>query len=88
MAQIFPIFCVILMLKKKEAKQNETFICTSFFQDSLKVIPSALVDVTVKNAPVLSKYQFERVGFFCIDCDSTSNKVSEAAWMVKFYHHH
>jgi hypothetical protein len=46
-----------------------------FLQDSLRVIPNALVDITVKDAVVLSKYQFERVGFFCIDSDSTSSKV-------------
>ncbi|CAB4027783.1 glutamine--tRNA ligase, partial [Paramuricea clavata] len=43
-------------------------------KDSLQVIPNALVDITVKDAAVLSKYQFERVGFFCIDSDSTSSK--------------
>ncbi|XP_046840394.1 glutamine--tRNA ligase-like [Xenia sp. Carnegie-2017] len=44
-------------------------------KDSLKVISNALVDVTVRDAPVMTKYQFERVGFFCIDTDSTNSKI-------------
>ena len=43
-------------------------------QDSL-ITYDALVDVTVKGAPHLSRFQFERVGYFCIDFDSTEEKV-------------
>ena len=38
-------------------------------KDSLTVV-KGLVDVTVKDAEVFSKYQFERVGYFCVDPDT------------------
>ena len=44
-------------------------------QDSLRVIPDALVDVAVRGAEPLTKYQFERVGYFCVDFDSKDDKV-------------
>jgi len=37
--------------------------------DSLKII-NGFVEPTVKNAEPLAKYQFERLGYFCIDKDS------------------
>eukprot|EP01134_Creolimax_fragrantissima_P007841 CFRG7841T1 len=42
--------------------------------DSLKVMPNALVDQSVLNAPVGQKFQFERVGYFCKDPDSTPDR--------------
>ena len=44
-------------------------------QDSLRVIPSALIDVSVKTGKVYNCFQFERLGFFSVDRDSTSDKV-------------
>ena len=44
-------------------------------QDSLQVNSTALVDVTVRAAPHLTCYQFERVGYFCIDFDSSKDRV-------------
>ena len=44
-------------------------------QDSLQVNSTALVDVTVGAAPHLTCYQFERVGYFCIDFDSSKDRV-------------
>ena len=35
-----------------------------------------MVDRSVANAPPLSRFQFERVGYFCVDYDSTEGKVS------------
>ena len=46
-----------------------------FLQDSLTVVKRAMVDRSVENAPVLSRFQFERVGFFAVDSDSTKEKV-------------
>ncbi|XP_076022736.1 glutamine--tRNA ligase isoform X2 [Genypterus blacodes] len=43
--------------------------------DSLHVISSALVDISVKGAKVLDKFQFERVGYFSLDPDSTTDKL-------------
>ena len=40
------------------------------------MVDNALVDQTVNGAPPLTRYQFERCGFFCIDYDSLSDKVN------------
>ena len=45
-------------------------------KDSLTVIPDALVEQTVKQATVYDKFQFERIGFFSVDPDSSKDKVS------------
>ena len=39
------------------------------------MVKNALVDRSVENAPELSRFQFERVGFFAVDRDSTKEKV-------------
>lgn len=39
------------------------------------MIESALVDRSVGKAKVFDKFQFERVGYFSVDPDSTSEKV-------------
>nr|XP_055024703.1 glutamine--tRNA ligase [Misgurnus anguillicaudatus] len=43
--------------------------------DSLTVIESALVDRSVSTAKVFDKFQFERVGYFSVDPDSTPEKL-------------
>uniref|UniRef100_A0A665SZ10 Glutamine--tRNA ligase n=1 Tax=Echeneis naucrates TaxID=173247 RepID=A0A665SZ10_ECHNA len=43
--------------------------------NSLQVISSALVDTSVKGAKVFDKFQFERVGYFSLDPDSTTDKL-------------
>lgn len=43
--------------------------------DSLTVISAALVEQTVKGAAVYDKFQFERIGFFSVDPDSTEEKL-------------
>lgn len=44
-------------------------------QDSLRIIPDALVDVSVIGAKVFDKYQFERNGYFSVDPDTRDDKV-------------
>lgn len=46
------------------------------FQDSLRVIPNAYLDTSVKGSKFLDKFQFERIGFFSVDKDTTSDRVS------------
>lgn len=41
----------------------------------MHVISDALVDTSVRGAKVLDKFQFERVGYFSLDPDSTAEKV-------------
>jgi glutaminyl-tRNA synthetase len=49
-----------------------------FIQDlnpkSLEIIGHAKVEPSLKGAPVLSRYQFERLGYFCVDKDSTPER--------------
>uniref|UniRef100_A0A3Q3ETX9 Glutamine--tRNA ligase n=1 Tax=Labrus bergylta TaxID=56723 RepID=A0A3Q3ETX9_9LABR len=48
---------------------------TDINPNSLHTISSALVDTSVKGAEVFDKFQFERVGYFSLDPDSTSDKL-------------
>ncbi|XP_067024139.1 glutamine--tRNA ligase-like [Acropora muricata] len=44
-------------------------------KDSLTLISSALVEQTVKGAAVYDKFQFERIGFFSVDPDTSKQKL-------------
>ena len=39
--------------------------------NSLQVIPHAKLEPSLANAAAGSRYQFERLGYFCVDPDST-----------------
>lgn len=41
----------------------------------MHIISNAYVDTSVKGAKNLDKFQFERVGYFSVDPDSTADKV-------------
>ncbi len=43
--------------------------------DSLQVITNAVVEPSLKEATLQSRYQFIRKGYFCLDNDSTSEKL-------------
>jgi len=47
---------------------------TDLNPDSLERIPAAKVEPALAAAPVGSRYQFERQGYFCVDPDSTPGK--------------
>jgi len=42
---------------------------------SLEVLSNCLVEPALKDAKPLSRYQFERLGYFCVDPDSTNGKL-------------
>jgi glutaminyl-tRNA synthetase len=42
--------------------------------DSLKIV-NGFVEPSVKNAPIGERYQFQRLGYFCVDKDSNSEKL-------------
>ncbi|XP_025194608.1 probable glutamine--tRNA ligase [Melanaphis sacchari] len=42
--------------------------------DSLKIV-NAYADVHILKSPVLKNYQFERLGYFCVDLDSNDTKL-------------
>jgi glutaminyl-tRNA synthetase len=43
--------------------------------NSLDVIPHAKLEPSVRGAGVLTRYQFERLGYFCVDRDSTAESL-------------
>ncbi len=43
--------------------------------DSLKVLTTAMVEPGLKSAKVLDKFQFQRLGYFCVDKESTEDKL-------------
>ncbi len=43
--------------------------------NSLELIQPCYVEPSLKNAKPLSRYQFERLGYFCVDPDTTANKL-------------
>ncbi|GCC20433.1 hypothetical protein chiPu_0018993 [Chiloscyllium punctatum] len=48
---------------------------TDINPNSLMIIEDAMLDVSVKNAKAFDKFQFERVGYFSVDLDSTDQKL-------------
>jgi glutaminyl-tRNA synthetase len=42
--------------------------------DSLEVVSNARVEPSLAGAAPLSRYQFERMGYFCVDRDSTPER--------------
>jgi len=43
--------------------------------NSLKVLTGCKVEPSLKNAKPLARYQFERLGYFCVDSDTTSGNL-------------
>jgi glutaminyl-tRNA synthetase len=43
--------------------------------DSLEVLTSCRIEPSLAGATPLSRYQFERLGYFCVDLDSTEGKL-------------
>ena len=43
--------------------------------DSLEVLKGCKTDPAIKNLKTLDRFQFERIGYFCIDSDTTKNKI-------------
>jgi len=42
--------------------------------DSLIVVPNALIEPSLNSVKVEERFQFERVGYFCVDPDTTASK--------------
>ncbi len=57
-----------------EEKDGSTF--KDFIDpNSLEVIEAAKLEPSLAGAPAGSRYQFERLGYFCVDSDSTQDKM-------------
>jgi len=64
-------------LFKNESPQNvegDGDFIDNINPESLKIV-TGFVEPFVKNAKVLDKFQFERLGYFCVDKDSTNSKL-------------
>lgn len=77
-----PITCEVRIYERlfkhknpEDPKEVPGGFVTDCNQDSLKVVPSALVDKSVNGAKVCDKFQFERLGYFSVDTDSSDSKV-------------
>lgn len=55
--------------------ENERDFTANLNPDSLRVLSGCKVEPYLKNAKPLSRWQFERLGYFCLDFDSTNNKL-------------
>ncbi len=57
-----------------EAEEGKSF--TDYINpNSLEVLTGCFVEPSVKGAAAGSRYQFERLGYFCVDPDSTAGKL-------------
>ena len=52
-----------------QVEEGQEFTC-NLNPNSLEVIPQAKLEPSLANAPSESRYQFERLGYFCVDPDS------------------
>ncbi|MCG6982283.1 MAG: glutamine--tRNA ligase/YqeY domain fusion protein [Deltaproteobacteria bacterium] len=58
----------------EEVEEGQDFI-SNVNPDSLEVLRSCSLEPSVGNAALGSGYQFERLGYFCLDPDSTGSKL-------------
>ncbi|MCW1969571.1 MAG: glutamine--tRNA ligase/YqeY domain fusion protein [Anaerolineae bacterium] len=57
-----------------DAPEGESFL-VNLNPDSLEILPNAFVEPSLRGATLGNRYQFERNGYFCIDPDSSSDKL-------------
>jgi len=58
----------------EEADESQDFTA-NLNPNSLEVLEGCKVEPSVAGAATLSRYQFERLGYFCVDPDSTDEKL-------------
>ena len=58
----------------EEVAEGEDFT-VNLNPKSLEVVAPAYVEPSLKDAPPGGRYQFERLGYFCVDKDSTGDKL-------------
>ena len=57
------------------AGQKDADYRTFINPDSLKILTGCKVEPSLKSAKTLEKFQFQRLGYFCVDYDSTESKI-------------
>ncbi len=65
-----------LFIKERpdEVEEGEDFKSNLNLQ-SLEILSNCVVEPSLKGAKPLTRYQFERLGYFCVDADTTSDKL-------------
>lgn len=64
----------LFAVENPEADKEKSFL--EFLNpDSLQVIQSAKLELALKDAQPEERYQFQRIGYFCVDKDSTSERL-------------
>ncbi len=58
----------------EDVDEGQTFLA-NLNADSLKAIGTAWIEPSVADAEPFTRFQFERLGYFCIDPDSTAGKL-------------
>src|SRR5260370_41904115 len=65
-----------LFTKENPGDDSEGLDFTAYLNPkSLEVIQKAKVEPSLAGVPALSRYQFERLGYFCVDKDSTPERL-------------
>jgi glutaminyl-tRNA synthetase len=62
------------LFKSTSPQSNPAGWLADVNRDSLRIISDALVDSRLADAKVEEKFQFQRVGYFCVDPDSEKDK--------------
>jgi glutaminyl-tRNA synthetase len=57
-----------------DVAEGESFL-SNLNPDSLEILTSAKLEPSLAGASLDERYQFERVGYFCLDSDSTADKL-------------
>ncbi|GBN04777.1 Glutamine--tRNA ligase [Araneus ventricosus] len=77
-----PVTCEVRLYERlfnhknpEDSKEVPGGFITDCNPNSLRCIKNAMVDKSVKGAKIYDKFQFERVGFFSVDPDSTPDKL-------------
>ena len=58
-----------------EDTENGQDFTANLNPDSLKVLSGCKIESSVQDTQPLDRFQFERLGYFCTDTDSTSGKL-------------
>ncbi|MCD4830835.1 MAG: glutamine--tRNA ligase/YqeY domain fusion protein [Anaerohalosphaeraceae bacterium] len=62
------------LFTKENPEDGEGEFTENLNPDSLKVLNNCKLEPYLKGTDMLSRWQFERLGYFCVDADSTSEK--------------
>jgi glutaminyl-tRNA synthetase len=57
-----------------EVEEGKSFT-SNLNPNSLEILPSCWIEPSVLNSKSLTRYQFERLGYFCVDPDSAKGKL-------------